>query len=116
VEDADRAAAAADFYARLFGWTTDRSESGGPPYLTIANRGRMNGGIREQDPQAEAGIPANWLVYFGVEDLDGALARATDLGGRVLVGRMDMGPDMAIAVVQDPQGAVLALYAGRFDD
>jgi predicted enzyme related to lactoylglutathione lyase len=29
---------------------------------------------------------------------------------------MDIGPGGRIAIAQDPQGAVFALYAGRFED
>lgn len=58
---------------------------------------------------AAPGAPAHWLVYFGVADLDAAVARLAELGGTVLdppvaapgVGRW--------AVVTDPQGAGFGL-------
>jgi predicted enzyme related to lactoylglutathione lyase len=104
--------ASANFYSRLFGWTTESFESPGPPYLIIKNRdGWSNGGIRE----AASSEPCYWLVYFGVDDLDAALSRVRELGGSCITDVMEMGPGR-FAAVQDPQGAVFALYAGHFDD
>jgi uncharacterized protein len=53
-------------------------------------------------------------VYFGVEDIDDAIPRLQELGGGTLAGPIDI--QMAtIAIVQDPQGAVFALYAGALE-
>ncbi len=104
--------ASANFYSRLFGWSTESVESPGPPYLVIKNRdGWSNGGIR----QAASTEPCYWLVYFAVDDLEPALGRVQDLGGSSITDVMEMW-DGRFAAVQDPQGAVFALYAGRFDD
>ena len=59
--------------------------------------------------------PSYWLVYFGSDDLEADVAKAGELGGNQLVEPMDIGPGR-IAVLQDPQGAVFALYSGQFDD
>jgi predicted enzyme related to lactoylglutathione lyase len=59
--------------------------------------------------------PPHWLVYFGSQDVPGHLAKADALGGSTLVEPMPIGPGQ-IAVAQDPQGAVFALYSGQFDD
>jgi hypothetical protein len=104
--------ASAGFYGDLFGWTTEAMEGGPFPYLVIKSAdGRTNGGIRPQMPQE----PPYWLVYFGVDDADAGAAEVERLGGSKLSGPMSIGPGQ-IAIVQDPQGAVFALYAGEFDD
>ncbi len=59
--------------------------------------------------------PTYWLVYFGADDIDARLAKAGELGGTTLVDATDIGMGK-IGVVQDPQGAVFALFAGQFDD
>lgn len=101
---------AADFYSSLFGWTVAPFQSGPDAYLGIKNGEANNGGVRPlQGP-----MPPNWLVYFGVEDLDAALARVTELGGGQMVGPIDI-QIARIAVVHDPQGAVFALYAGDLE-
>ncbi len=103
--------ASARFYGDLFGWTTTPMEGADPPYLVIENDGHSNGGIR---PPAPPGTPPFWLVYFGCEQIDAALAKVSELGGNVLVGATDIGI-AKIGVAQDPQGAVFALYDGRMD-
>jgi uncharacterized protein len=103
--------ASATFYNRLFGWTTEAFDGMGTPYRTIQTAtGATNGGIRA----AAATEPTYWLVYFGTDDLESSLARVEDLGGSKLIDPMEL-PSGAIAVAQDPQGAVFALYAGHFD-
>ncbi len=103
--------ASSAFYGDLFGWTFTPME-GDMPYLVIENAdGRSNGGMRLR-MESE---PPYWLVYFGARDLEASIARAGEFGGATIVEPMQIGP-ARIGVVQDPQGAVFALYSGRFDD
>ena len=102
----------ASFYGELFGWTTAPME-GEMPYLVISTAaGTSNGGIRPPMPE---GAPPFWLVYFATDDLAGTLAKVSEHGGSVLMGDTDIGI-AHIAIVQDPQGAVFALYAGPLED
>ena len=102
---------AKSFYGDLFGWSMAPFESSPEPYLSIKNGEANAGGIRQLNPGTG---PPNWLVYFAVEELDGALAKVAELGGEKMAGPIDIG--MAkIAVVKDPQGAVFALYAGELE-
>lgn len=99
------------FYGGLFGWAFEPYDSSPQPYLGIKNGQASNGGITTLQPP----MPPSWLVYFGVGDIESALAEVESLGGAKVVGPIDI--DIAkIAVVQDPQGAVFALYAGQLDD
>lgn len=102
--------ASAAFYGEMFGWSVQDAPGMQPRYLSIKNGEANNGGMRE----LEAGTPPSWLVYFGAEDLDVALARAQELGGVKLAGPIDI-QIAKLAVVQDPQGAVFALYAGQLE-
>jgi predicted enzyme related to lactoylglutathione lyase len=101
--------ASSAFYGDLFGWTFVPFEGGDEPYLTIRNGEVGNGGIRELSP---AGVPPHWLVYFGTDDIDAALGRVEELGGAKMAGPIDI-QIARIGIVQDPQGAVFALYAGE---
>jgi predicted enzyme related to lactoylglutathione lyase len=103
--------ASASFYSGLFGWELQQFEGSPEPYLVIMNRGRANGGIR---PLAPPGTPPHWLAYFGIDDIDAGLAKVRELGGSVLAGPIDIGI-AKVGVVQDPQGAVFALYAGELE-
>jgi predicted enzyme related to lactoylglutathione lyase len=96
------------FYGDLFGWAVEPFESSPMPYLSIQNADAGNGGIRE----VQEGEPPHWLVYFGVEDVEAGIAKVEELGGTKLAGPIDI--EIAkFAVVQDPQGAVFAIYAGQ---
>jgi len=101
---------APDFYVQLFGWSTEPLEGGPMRYLTIKNGQATNGGMREKQPQE----PPYWLVYFAVEDAEASLAKVKELGGNALAGPFEMAMGK-IALAQDPQGAVFALYAGRLE-
>ncbi len=103
--------ASASFYGQLFGWTFAPMENSPTEYRVIMNGERSNGGLR---PLAPPGVPPHWLVYFVVDDIDAGVAKAVELGGSTLFGPDDIGI-AKIAVVQDPQGAVFALYAGQLE-
>jgi predicted enzyme related to lactoylglutathione lyase len=96
------------FYGNLFGWAAEPFEDSPMPYLTIQNGDKGNGGIRE----VQEGEPPHWLVYFGVDDVEAGSAKVEELGGTKLAGPIDIGI-AKFAVVQDPQGAVFAIYAGQ---
>ncbi|MGA2319655.1 MAG: VOC family protein [Solirubrobacteraceae bacterium] len=102
--------ASSAFYCALFGWTVAPFEGSELPYLSIKNGVQSAGGICELTP----GESPNWLVYFGVENLESALERVQELGGMSTAGPIGIGV-ARIAVVEDPQGAVLALYDGELD-
>jgi len=99
------------FYSALFGWTITPFEGSPEPYLSIKNGDANNGGIR---PLNQPGAPPHWLAYFGVEDIDAALAKVQELGGTKHAGPIDI-QIAKIAVVADPQGAIFALYAGQLE-
>ena len=57
---------------------------------------------------APAEMPNYWLVYFSVDDVDGAAARAAAAGGTVMLAPLDF-PGGRMAMVVDPQGAIFGL-------
>jgi hypothetical protein len=103
---------AQEFYAGAFGWRFDQV-SQDPPYWGIFNGDRLNGGMMPLPP--DAGAPSHWLVYFGSESVDDDAGRIAELGGTVMVGPEEV-PGGRFVVALDPQGAVFALFSGRFDD
>jgi uncharacterized protein len=109
--DVDRAK---EFYGELFGWRLEEMEGGPMRYVMIRNGDRSNGGIRPLS-EMEAGIPPNWLAYFAADTVDDAVAKAGELGGRVLMPPVTV-PAGRFAPIADPQGAVFAVFEGDFDD
>jgi predicted enzyme related to lactoylglutathione lyase len=98
---------AGGFYRDLLGWEAEPDATG---YATIRRGDAINGGMRPvQDGEAP-----NWLIYFTVPSVDEAAQRVRDSGGKVLI--EPVGSTVGrIAVIQDPQGAKLALYEGDVD-
>jgi predicted enzyme related to lactoylglutathione lyase len=55
-------------------------------------------------------MPAQWVPYVVVDDVDAALAKAVKLGGKTVAPVMSLGEVGRIAVIQDPQGATIGLH------
>jgi hypothetical protein len=93
------------FYSTVFGYRTAPLEMAGPDYRTFsrpdeeAPLGGMGGMMGNE------GIPSHWLVYFGVEDAEAAVAAADRRGGSVLAQPFDT-PFGRMAAITDPAGAV----------
>jgi hypothetical protein len=102
-------AASAEFYGTVFGWTTEEIRDAGG-YRIIRNGDRRNGGMF---PSPDG--PPAWLPYFGHEDVNRTTEQVPGLGGQVLNGPLQLAAG-SIAVVQDPQGAVFAVWTGPYDD
>jgi predicted enzyme related to lactoylglutathione lyase len=50
------------------------------------------------------------MVYITVDNLDHAIGRCQDLRGKVLRPATGMGPNGRYCVIEDPAGAVCALF------
>jgi hypothetical protein len=57
-----------------------------------------------------ADLPPRWLIYINVEDLDASLAACAERGGKVLGRVRQMGRASRYCVIEDPAGAVAALF------
>lgn len=107
------AAGAKRFYRDLLGWELVDSPmpGGGAPYTMIRHRGRDVGGLYElTEEMTGQGIPPHWLSYICVESLDETMGRVGSLGGEIKMGPQDVMDVGRMAVVQDPTGAVFALW------
>ena len=104
-----RDGAAADrFYRALFGYQQHAVDTDkGFNYAMYDLDGQTVCG-RLQMTAAWGDIPAHWLTYFAVSDLEAALACVRAQGGKVLHGPTDS-PHGPNATVTDPFGAVLAV-------
>jgi predicted enzyme related to lactoylglutathione lyase len=105
--------AAQSFYSELFGWRIEQVSGTETAYWGIYRGESLNGGMMQLPPGSPA--PSHWLVYFGIDDLDAAAGQIGSEGGTVMVPPQEV-PGGRIMVAQDPQGAIFALLAGRFDD
>jgi predicted enzyme related to lactoylglutathione lyase len=98
------------FYRAAFGWEGDTNAYGDTSYTEWKLGGRTIGGMIAMNDQWPAAVPAHWMVYFAVEDVDAATSRVEELGGKVAVPPSDT-PAGRFAVVNDPHGAVFSIIA-----
>ena len=101
------------FYVQVFGWTTKTSDMGdAAPYTEFQLDGQSVAGAWEMNPTVPAEVPSYWQVYFTVDDVDGAVAKAIQAGAREMVPAQDF-PGGRFAILSDPQGASFGLLRTR---
>lgn len=100
--------AAAAFYGSLFGWTCSDMSGAGGEYRVASVADTMVAGIMGMPP-GKPPMPPAWGCYVTVTDLDATLARCAELGGKAVMPPMEVPNVGRMAVIQDPQGAVLSL-------
>ena len=107
VDDAD---SIRDFYSKVVGWkTVDVPMGEYNDYCMVPPESDdpIAGVCHRQGPNEK--LPAQWLMYVTVSDLDESQANCEQRNGKILVGPRDMGSHGRICVIEDPAGAVLAL-------
>jgi predicted enzyme related to lactoylglutathione lyase len=57
-----------------------------------------------------AALPPQWIIYITVDDLDESVRRCCELGGKVRVPMRSSGGAGRFCVIEDPAGAVAALF------
>ncbi len=100
--------AAKSFYRAVFGWGESTEDFGGMPYTQWMVGERPVGGMMTINPTVPAEVPGFWLVYFSVANTDACVAKATELGGSVLMPAFDS-PVGRFAVLGDPHQAPFAV-------
>lgn len=95
--------AAREFYGQLFGWTYDTMNMGQGEYHVIKVGDVAVGGMSQ--PMQPG--PASWGAYVTVESCDATVEKAKGLGATVCAGPFDIPSVGRMAVLQDPQGAVI---------
>ena len=101
-------AAAAAFYGALFGWDVKPPMPHMGDYRIASLGETMVAGIMSPPPGSPP-MPPHWGSYVTVNDCDASVAKAQALGGKLLVPAMDVPTVGRMAVLQDPQGAVISV-------
>jgi predicted enzyme related to lactoylglutathione lyase len=71
--------------------------------------------MRELAPE-QAGVPPHWMPYFTAASADEVIAAVQDGGGSLVAGPIEIPTGARLVVLQDPQGAVFAIFEGEVDD
>lgn len=100
-----------DFYTEVMGVKSSDVNMGEySDYTLIApNEKEVVAGVCHARGE-NADLPSQWLVYFQVEDVDVSAQKCKEMGGKVIAGPRELG-EGRFCVVQDPAGAVAALYS-----
>src|SRR5579863_8749802 len=101
---------AAGFFSKVGGWKTE-AWTGNATYTLFKAAGRQMAGLMALPADAAAmHMPPSWMSYVSSPNVDETARRAESLGGKVLKAPTDI-PDIGrFAVLQDPQGAVVAAF------
>lgn len=90
----------ARFYGDLFGWGIDANNPMGYRRITTGSSDGIQGGIWPAPPQA-----TNFAQLFvTVDDVAAIVARAVELGARIIIPPTTLPEGDVMAVLHDPQG------------
>jgi len=100
-----------DFYSKVVGWEAHPTSMG--EYDDYAmnlpeNKECVTGICHAKGPNKN--MPAQWLMYVRVVDVEASARDCLDAGGQVLEGPRPMGSSK-LCVIKDPAGAMLALVS-----
>ncbi|MBI4821900.1 MAG: VOC family protein [Deltaproteobacteria bacterium] len=99
---------AADFYGKVMGWTgTTMANMPGTTIFVVGDKQRASMHM------APDGMPANWMTYMLVENLERATEKATRLGAKVMMPNVPVPGMGKFTVISDSVGAVVALFEGQ---
>ena len=112
--DAD---AAQRFYGEVVGWTAADSGVAGIDYRLLEAGDGYAGGLMQLSPDMQAGgARPMWLGYVGVPDVDTAVEDWVAAGGSVRMPAMDVPEVGRMALLADPDGALISVMRGASDE
>ena len=95
------------FYGGLFGW--EFQDFPGMSYVTVGGGDEAGAGVGiGVDPQ----VPSAVTFYIAVPDVAAALARAVELGGKVLQEETHVMEGVTVGMFADPEGHAIGLMKG----
>ncbi|MDF1660735.1 MAG: VOC family protein [Planctomycetota bacterium] len=101
-----------DFYSKVVGWDSANHDMGGYNDFMMNKSGTNDtvAGICHARG-SNANVPAQWLIYITVEDVEASAKLCVENGGEIVDGPREMG-EHKFCVIKDPSGAVAGLYQG----
>jgi predicted enzyme related to lactoylglutathione lyase len=96
------------FYGELFNWKTQEVPMPNGAYTMIAVAGKTIGGYIP--PSDAPNKPAHWISHLQVADINDAIVKVKNAGGKVKAEPRKMGDQGTMAIVADPFDATFALW------
>lgn len=107
VEDAE---SIRDFYKEVVGWSSSPLSMGDYDDFVMATPdGTPVSGVCHARA-SNAGLPAQWLLYVNVDDIEASRSACERRGGRLVTPVKHMKGQGSYCVIADPAGAVMALF------
>ena len=108
----DNAETVKDFYSAVTGWESSPVSMNGYDDFSLSppDSSEPVAGICHARG-SNADLPATWIIYITVADVDASARTCEALGGRVVVEPKNMGEMGRYCLIEDPAGAVAALFA-----
>ncbi len=106
----DDAPGVRDFYKAVVGWETDEIDMGGYADYVMkmpASGDGVAGVCHSRGSNAD--LPAGWLIYIVVADVDASVAACIENGGKIVVEPRGLAGGR-FCVVEDPGGSIAGLY------
>jgi predicted enzyme related to lactoylglutathione lyase len=104
------------FYGELFGWEFEEGYGESGNFTLITHDGTPIGGIAYVDTLPGGVSRARWVPSLSVPDVDRAVDVVQQAGGAVYYGPDEAGERGRLAVVGDPEGALLAFVRAAGGD
>ena len=102
------------FYERVAGLKVVQAGEGTNAYRMFVAEGRPIGGLTgprsDSDLWPSGGPSGHWVGYFASDDVSGAAAAAEKMGGKVLLGPLQLPGTGTVVVLSDPDGAAFGLF------
>jgi hypothetical protein len=99
------------FYCELFGWQkADTENHMAAAYVLLSAGGQVIGGALKNPTEKTSPF---WLLYFNVDDLDGAAERVRAGGGQASLNDEELLGGLWVARCVDPQGAAFSLQGKK---
>ena len=117
----DKPAQSRKFYESLFGWEFESVGTvfglgSNETYSLIRHKGRLIGGMVDARQLGEGKNISQWIVLMSVANIDVSIDALKRDGGTVLTPATNIADRGRMAVVADPQGALLALLQTKDGD
>lgn len=100
-------AASSRFYGQLFGWQAEDQGEAAGHYTLFKQNGRSVAAVA---PLMSPDQPVAWTTYISTSNAEETARKVTEAGGKVLSAPMQVMEEGTMAVLQDPTGAVFAVW------
>ena len=107
--------AAKSFYSSVFGWSVKDIPMGDAGvYSMLQIRGKDVAALSGmQDAEKKQGVPPHWNNYVSASNVDASAKKAKSLGANVVAPPFDVMDAGRMAVIADPQGAMLCIWQAK---